>query len=482
MNISRRDALFGALFGGSMLGLRSLATGLPVKMLMNPKKAMADMQAAQCLGDPTKKQYIIFVTSGQGDPMGCDAPGTYDDPSTGMDLSTLVHPDITQYNYMTPAASPFSPMSMPGKPYTAAGVWGQLAPWASRTCLCHIMTDTPVHPKEPQVLQLMGSTQYSEMFPSVLAKQLAPCLQTLQTQPLSVGALTPSEGLTFGGQALPTIPPTALSATLTSQTSSAYAGMTKLQSLRDSTLQDMYSWYSDASQTTPAQKNFIDSMVTSQQQVLGIKQNLLSMLSGITANDNNGQITAAVTLIMMGVAPVIAVHFPFGGDNHSDPLGFKSEATEHQSGIAAFVQLLQALQTNGIQDQVSVVTLNVFGRTMAAYNTAGRQHNEYHQMSMMIGKPFAGGVIGGLAPVTSAGAITTVGSSNFFDFGSLPFDLTSGLAQKNGGTGANIIQPIDQLASWGATVLTAVGASPSQVTTAVTDPNAKVISAALAPT
>ena len=44
-SISRRDALMAALFGGSMIGLRSLVTGLPVKMLLNPKKALADMQA-----------------------------------------------------------------------------------------------------------------------------------------------------------------------------------------------------------------------------------------------------------------------------------------------------------------------------------------------------------------------------------------------------------------------------------------------------
>ena len=34
MTISRRDALMATLFGGSMIGLRSLATGLPAKMIL----------------------------------------------------------------------------------------------------------------------------------------------------------------------------------------------------------------------------------------------------------------------------------------------------------------------------------------------------------------------------------------------------------------------------------------------------------------
>jgi hypothetical protein len=475
MNISRRDALFGALFGGSMLGLRSLVTGLPVKMLMNPRKAMADMQAQQCNGDPTKAQFIILATSYLGDPFSCDSPGTYDDPTTKIDLSSLVHPDTSQYSWMTP-----QPVTIGGQTYNAAGVWSQLSPWFNRMALCHIMTNTPVHPKEPEVLELMGATQYNEMFPSVLSKQLAGCLQTLQVQPLSVGAVSPSETLMFAGQALPTIPPTALAATLTNQTTPAYNGMTKLQSLRDSTLNDMYAWYSDSAQTSPAQKQFVDSLVSTQGQVRGIKQDLLSMLGAIaTSTDTNAnQVTAAVALILMGISPVIAIHFPFGGDNHSDPLGFKSEATQHQTGMQAYVNLLTALQNNNLQDRVSVVTLNVFGRTMAAYNTAGRQHNQFHQLSMMIGAPFKGGVIGGLNGVDQEGNIIAIGNSKMFDIGALPFDANTGLAQPNGGTGSTIIQPTDQLASWGKTVLTAVGASSSQVSTAIT--GGQVINAALA--
>src|SRR5277367_1664383 len=98
MTISRRDALAAALFGGGMVGLRSIASGLPVKLLLDPKKALADMSAASCAGDVSKAQFIILATSGSGDPFSCNAPGTYDDPS-GYDLSGVMHPTLADGSF-----------------------------------------------------------------------------------------------------------------------------------------------------------------------------------------------------------------------------------------------------------------------------------------------------------------------------------------------------------------------------------------------
>ncbi len=354
--LSRRDALAAVLFGGSMIGLRSLATGLPVKMLLSPKKALADMQTTQC-ANKAAAQFIILNTSGQGDPFSCNAPGTYDDPTSGVDLSTLTHPNPADGS-MTPTK-----IALGTGMYTAAKPWSMLGPGAGnanvfdRMCLCHIMTNTPVHPKEPQVLQLMGATQSSEMFPSVLASQLAPCLGTLQTQPISVGAATPSEALTFQGQALPTVPPSALSATLTSPA----GGVTNLQSVRDQALNDMYQWYRDSG-TSPAQRTYVDSFVSSQQQLRNIDPSYLSLLTNLD-NSPTSQINAAVALILMRVSPVIAVHIPFGGDNHSDP-NYSAEVSQHISGMQTIATLMNALRQNNLYDQVSFLNLNVFGRTM----------------------------------------------------------------------------------------------------------------------
>lgn len=254
-----------------------------------------------------------------------------------------------------------------------------------------------------------------------------------------------------------------------------YANMSGLQKLRDSTLNNMYGWYGDAGQTTPAQRVFIDSLVSSQSQARGIAQQQLEMLQGITANDNTGQITATIALILMGVAPVITVHFPFGGDNHSDP-GFTTEATDHVSGVAAIASLMSQIQSLPSNRPTSFLSLNVFGRTMAAYNTAGRQHNQFHQMSLMIGSPFKGGVIGGIAPLDNNGAPIALSKGTLFDYGSLPFDSQTGVPTLSGGD----VQPLDSLASWGATVLTALGTPAETVSSLITDTNAKVIQAALA--
>jgi hypothetical protein len=45
MNISRRQAVLSTLFGAGYVGLRSLATGLPAALLLDPRRALADVVA-----------------------------------------------------------------------------------------------------------------------------------------------------------------------------------------------------------------------------------------------------------------------------------------------------------------------------------------------------------------------------------------------------------------------------------------------------
>ena len=439
MNVSRREALLSTLFGAGCVGLRALATGLPASFLLDPRRALADTPAATTCASQGKAQYVIFNTSGNGDPINASVPGTYED-------SNIVHS-------LDPTMAP-AQLSIGGQTYTAATPWTTLpASVLQRTVFWHLMTNTPVHPKETQVLELMGATPANEMLPSLLAKALAPCLNTIQTQPISIGASSPSEALSFSGTTLPIVPPLALKATLASP-----AGpLTNLQPLRDQTMNQLYAFYKNGA--SPAQQQYIDSMVTSQNQVRNIKQNLLAALDSITDNTADSQITAAIALIQMNVAPVIAVHIPFGGDNHRDT-GLATETTQTVSGVQSIVTLMQALQTAGLQDQVTFMTLNVFGRTLGPGNTDGRQHNQNHQVSITIGKPFKGGVIGAVAPFQS-------------DYGATSIDSKSGA-----GTSGGDIKAVDTLAAYGQTMLAAVGADPS----AITSPSStgKVIQGALA--
>ena len=436
MNISRRKALMSALFGAGYVGLRALATGIPASVLLKGHRAFAD--GAPACPDKSKAQFVILATSGNGDPINANVPGTY--------IAGITHS-------ADPAMAPTA-MKLGSKATTAALPWTQL-PQAvlDRAVFWHIRTNTPVHPTEPDVLELMGMTTADEMLPSLLAKQLAPCLGTVQTQPITLGATSPSEGLSFAGQALPIIPPLALKATLTSPS----GPLANLQTLRDQTLGQLNDLFRGSS--SPAQKAYLDSLIASQGEIRNIKQDLLSALTAIKDNSVASQITAAVTLMQMAVTPVVAIHIPFGGDNHNDA-ALGNEAAQHVTGVAAIGSLMSQLASAGLSDQVTFMSLNVFGRTLGPSNTDGRQHNPNHQVSVTIGKPFKPGVIGGVGPVAG-------------DYGALPINSTNGV----GGTGGDI-EAGSTLASFGKTALAAVGVESSTIDSLIA--TGKVVPAALA--
>jgi len=452
--ISRRQALMSSLFGAGYVGLRALATGLPVSFLMNPRRALADMPTGS-----SAAQFVIFMTSGLGDPINASVPGSY-------------IPGVLN----TPGGT--TSLTLGGAKHTASAAWSQLSSdTLARTSFWHIMTNTPVHPKEGDVLKLMDITLNDEMLPSILAKQLAPALGTIQTQPICLGAATPSEGLTFEGQALPIIPPLALADTLTNPMKGSPIDpdgvlTTPLQKLRDQTLNGMYDLYKNGA--TPSQQQYIDSLVTSQAQVRSINQGLLGNLTSITDNTANSQILAAVTLILMGISPVISIHIPFGGDNHFDAAlateqgdTFGNATGTTPSGVASIAYLMQQLAaaSPSLTDRVSLMTLNVFGRTLSSStSTNGRQHNMNHQVSIAIGKPFKSGVIGGLQ-----GGIDG-------DFGCMSINPATGAGTTS--TSGGVIVPTNTLGSYGQTMLAAVGTSASTISSSIV--GGQVVTAALA--
>jgi hypothetical protein len=435
--LTRRQAIMSTLFGTGYVGLRALATGLPASFLLDPRRALAAAAPACAMKD--RAQYFIFNTLGSGDPINANVPGTYDDPKIAHSLD--------------PAMAP-APLTIRGQSFTAATPWSTL-PQAvlNRTCFWHLMTNTPVHPKEPDVLKLMGDTYGGEMLPSLLARNMAGCLGTIQSQPICVGATSPAEGLTYNGAALPIIPALALKDTLTN----AAGPLTNLQPLRDQTLGQLYDLYKTSA--TPAQRTYIDSLVTSQSQVRNINQSLLNAFASIKDNSATSQILAAVTLIQMNVTPVISVHIPFGGDNHRD-VGLATETTQTVSGVATIVALMQQLAAAGLADKVTFTSLNVFGRTIGPANTDGRQHNPNHQVSITIGKPFLGGVIGAVAPVQN-------------DYGATSIDSKTGKGDPGGDINAG-----QTLASFGQTMLAAAGVDSGTIAAEIT--SGKVIAAALA--
>jgi len=412
--LSRRKLLERTLFGTGLLGLRSLASGIPVSILKNPHSAPRDLDAAaDC--PSANPQYVILNSLGSGDPVNANVPGMYEDP-------VISHP-------LDPTMAP-AQMTLGGQTYTAATPWTQLPQWVlDRTCFFHHGTYTVVHSDISKVLTLEAAVLHQEMLVSMLSANLAPCLGTIQSQPIT---LAPE--ITYQGAPQPILPATALASLLANP-----SGMLgQLQSLRDADLNRLNAIY--RAEGNAAQRAFLDQYALSQVQARNLSLSLLSQLSAIKNNSAASQITAAVTLIQMKVSPVVAISIPFGGDNHTD-VNFASETAQTVSGVANIASLQAQLQAAGIADNVSYMSLNVFGRTLL--RTDGRDHNQNHHVMVMIGKPFQGSVVGGVEPsgpnhLNAMSLNSTTGDGVPGGHGDVPFAQTLAAAGKTVAFGAGV--------------------------------------------
>ncbi len=111
--------------------------------------------------------------------------------------------------------------------------------------------------------------------------------------------------------------------------------------------------------------------------------------------------------------------------------------------MATLAKTAQAIADAGLGDQVTFAMTNVFGRTMiASQSVNGRQHNESHHVSVLIGPGIKGSVVGGVAqpaagkeyaaqPIVAA---TGQGSAS----GDIPFAATFGAMGKTLAAAAGI--------------------------------------------
>ena len=422
MDAGRRSAILNGLFGAGWLGLRALATGVPVAILANPRRALAaDPYPATCFS-AEKAQYLILSTSGSGDPLNANVPGTYAFPGIAHPLDPL----MAKTSFKLGAST-----------VEAAAPWSTL-PQAvlDRTTFFHHTTLTNNHANQPKVMRLMGGTRRDEMLPSFFAAQLAPCLGTVQHEPVVVGASGSGEFLVYQGRVLPSLSPSALRDTLANP-----AGpLGTLQQLRDADLNRLNTVFK--AHGTAQQRSYLDRLAQTQTEARGISQQLLENLAAITANDPANQVLAAVTLIKMNVTPVVSMHIPFGGDNHTDTdLAGETKQTVAAAGTIAL--LFQKLTELGLEDRVTFAAMNVFGRTLGKKGTTGRDHLANHHATVMFGKGLKGGVVGGLVP--QAG-----------DFAALPIVSATGAGDPAGDIVFN-----DTLGAMGKTLGTALGVSPA---------------------
>jgi len=375
----------------------------------------------------------------------------------------IIHPNPTD----AALAAEFAPdiASIGGPNYTMAKVWADLVRVpniGSRISFIHHTTQNNAHPNQAKVQRLMGVVYEQEMLVSYLAKRLAPCLGTVQSAPIMVGATDPNEALTFGGRTLPNLKPTALRDTLVN----SVGPLAQLRSMRDQDLNRMNALIKETG--NKSQKAYLDRLATSQTEARSIAQNLLSILGQITNDSPEGQILAATALVAMKVSPVITIHLPFGNDNHTDPtlLREATETVESVSPLGARKTGIPFLMTKltdlNIRDQTTFLLMNVFGRTLTKNANRGRDHWANHHVTVVIGKPVRPSVIGGLA--------IPAGSN---EYAATAIDSIKGTSDPNGD-----IKPDDSLASVGKTIGALAGLPVATLDTDIMQ--GKLIKAALA--
>ena len=427
--------LYTALFGAGGIGLKSLATGVPMSILANPLRARA--QGAGFT------RVLILSASSAGDPLNANVPGTYEDSAIQHSNDPLMAPTT---------------MTIGGQQYTAAKPWADLpASILSKTVFFHHGTYTNSHPNHPKVMRLMGNVERNEMVVSVYSDALWETMDTVQREPISVGARSGDEILTFQGRSLANVSPTALRTALAQEDNA----LGDLRPLRDQAVDELYALYQEYG--TENQRRMLDRFVVTREEARSLSLDLVERLSTIDGNGEADQVLAASVLAAMNVSPVVTMRINFGGDNHIDA-EFVRETEETVEGVGHLqdlVETVDGMRAEGVlRNDVIVGTLNVFGRDLARKGRLGRDHNGRHHVSVLIGEGLRGGVIGGLEPTGN-------------DYQAQAIDSSSGNASPSGD-----IPHEETFQSMAKTLGVALGVSPARLDEVIT--GGKVIDSALA--
>jgi hypothetical protein len=421
MDQRRRQLILNTLFGTGWVGLRALATGLPLSMFLDPHNAKADPSAA-C----KTSQYLVLLTSGGGDPLNANVPGTYENAG-------VYHPS-------DPTMAPMS-MTIGGQTVKAATPWATLPTnILSRTCFFHHGTYTNSHGDAAKVNKLMGAIMRQEMLCSLIAANTGPCLQTVQNQPVVMN----NNLISYAGAVQPILNPTNLQAVLVSPT----GVLANLRTIRDSNVDALNMLFKKTGNT--AQSQMLDKYALSQTQARNLNEMLLTDLGSVKGSSLPDYNTAMSVLFAMNVSPVAVATYGFGGDNHHD-VGLAGETTQTVASVAAISDLITKLTKYSLQDKVTIAFQNVFGRTMsllsrAQGNADGRDHNANHHCTVIIGSGIKSSLIGGIEPTAdgknfrATGIDSVSGKSN--DAGDVPYENTLGAVGKTIGAAVGVSQTV----------------------------------------
>jgi hypothetical protein len=120
---------------------------------------------------------LILATSGQGDPLNANAPGSFVEGAQNSPLPELAATSV----------------KLGANDYQAAKCWGTLPEeLRARLSFFHHRTYTNAHPEHRKVMALQGAAKSKagngqEMLPSLLASELSDALGTIQVEPIPLG-------------------------------------------------------------------------------------------------------------------------------------------------------------------------------------------------------------------------------------------------------------------------------------------------------
>ncbi len=373
---TRRDLLRSSLYGTGLLGLRALATGVPISLLKTPVRAWAD--------EPSRQRMLIMTASRNGDPFNANCPGSYGEG--------IVHPD-------SPDFAPTDIM-LGDRAHVAARAWTQLdQKHLDRTCFIHHGTLTNAHGNHGKVMRLMGKVRRNEMMVSFFSKELQAGFGTIQTEPVNVGAPL----LSFEGRKLAKLAPRSLKEALAPSNDT----LGQLTTLRDAELDRLHALLKEDG--TVEQRRLLDRFAQSRREARQISQDLIDRLDVIDGDGPDDQVIAVAVLAAMNVSPVLTLGLRFGADNHTDG-DLAKEIEQSTAGIRQIGDLLRQLDELGLGERVVVSGLNVFGRTLSKKGTNGRDHNAHHHVLFMTGAGVKPGVVGGIKPKGKDWAATGIDS------------------------------------------------------------------------
>ncbi|BCE03813.1 DUF1501 domain-containing protein [Marinicellulosiphila megalodicopiae] len=392
--IDRRKFLIKSALSFGSLRLKSLVTGIPLAVLASPRAFAAGAD----------HKFLIMSHFQAGDPINTNGPGTYPlNPNDQNDpLRLITHPNVD--GFKTPTSVSFG-----DKQYLAAQPWSTLPQdLRDRMGLWQHGTFVNAHADFPKTMQLNGGvsgigdlSNSSEQLGAMIAQEMATNLGTVIDEPMSLGGTAVSSR----SIRLPILKPIAIKEMF----QSSFPDLEKMMRLRnhfvDTTYKDV------KLNGTPAQKEFLDTMITTRGQAQSVADSIGTLTDGVTGNDPIDQIKMILALIQIKMSPVFTFGIPFGGDNHTD-VGLAQEVAQTNSGMVLVNTLWTEIKKLGLEDDVVFATLNTFGRTYLEDSLKGRDHNSLNHSMMVFGSTIKPGVIGGIEPHIKNGQVVDFKSSS----------------------------------------------------------------------